>query len=102
MSCLNKDSATFDAKRFVCTHVRTTQPSSLGIASMLILKHVINDKYFFAPKMPVWVEVSTRRPSNQGRAELSALMQNLSDNRGKLECAREKLHPTKTYFNMRQ
>ncbi len=102
MSCLNKDGTTLDAKRFVCTHVRTTQPSSLGIASMLILKHVINDKYFFAPKMPVWVEVSTRRPSNQGRAELSALMQNLSDNRGKLECAREKLHLTKTYFNMRQ
>jgi len=68
MSCLNKDGATFDAKRFVCTHVRTTQPSTLGITSMLILKHAINDKYFFAPKMPVWVEVSTRRPSNQGCA----------------------------------
>ena len=34
---------------------------------MLILKHAINDKNFFATKMSVWVEVSTRRPADQGR-----------------------------------
>ena len=68
MSCLNKDGATFDAKRFVCTHVRTSQPSTLGIASMLILEHTVDDKYFFATKMSMGVEISAWRPADQGRA----------------------------------
>lgn len=33
---------------------------------MLIFKNTINDKYFFAPKMPMRVEISTWSPTNQG------------------------------------
>jgi hypothetical protein len=50
VSRLNQNSTNLDAEQFVCARVRTTQPSPLRTASMLVLKHTINDKYFFAHK----------------------------------------------------
>lgn len=50
VSRLNQNSTTLDAEQLVCARVRTSQPSPLRIASMLVIKHTANDKYFFAHK----------------------------------------------------
>lgn len=53
--------------RFVQTHVRASDPRSCWIAAMLIFKHAINNKDFFAAIVPVWIEVSLRCPTEQSR-----------------------------------
>ena len=48
---------------------------------MLILKHAINDKNFFATKMSVWVEVSTRRPADHLNSTLPSTFSVFGDPR---------------------
>ncbi len=67
MASFNQNGATLDAKWFMSTHMRTAQPESLWIATMLVFKNAINDKYFFTPKMSVRVEISPWSPTYQGR-----------------------------------
>jgi hypothetical protein len=66
MARLDQDGATFDAEWLVCAQVRTAQPKSLWIATMLVFKNAIYNKYFFTPKMSVWVEVRAWCPTDQG------------------------------------
>jgi hypothetical protein len=67
MPSLDKNGATFPAERLVQAHVRASDPGPRWVAPMLVFKDAIYNIYFFTPKMPVRVEVSAWRPSNQSR-----------------------------------
>ena len=66
MACFNQNGATLDAKWLVSAHVRTAQPESFWIATMLIFKNTIDNKDFFTSEMPMWIEISTWSPTDQG------------------------------------
>jgi hypothetical protein len=66
MSSLHKDDAAFLTERFVQAHVRTSDPRSSGIATVLIFKNAINNKNLFSSIVPVGVEKSLGCPPNQG------------------------------------
>ena len=64
MPSLHKDGAALFTKRFMHTHVGTSDPGSSWIAPVFIFKYAINNKDFFATIVPVWIEKGLWRPLN--------------------------------------
>jgi len=65
MASFNQNGATLDAKWLVSAHVRTAQPESFWIATMLIFKNTIEDQKLFSQFMWVTGETGFGRITQQ-------------------------------------
>jgi hypothetical protein len=62
MTRLHKDNAALFTERLMQTEVRTSNPRSRGITSMLILKYTLHYKDFLASEVFMGIEIGLWRP----------------------------------------